>query len=96
MIAIKNFRTIALGEFIPYEWLTDPIADFALDKNEKDENSSILKNMGIILLLVIFLAAVIAPIVICVRLSRACGKVHALFRAIKNKLVWNAVIRIML
>ena len=25
--AIKIIRKFALGEFIPYEWLTDPIAD---------------------------------------------------------------------
>ena len=24
-MAIKEFRVIALGEFIPYHWLTDPI-----------------------------------------------------------------------
>lgn len=25
--AIKTFRTIALGEFIPYEWLTEPLSE---------------------------------------------------------------------
>ena len=26
-LAIKTFRTIALGEFIPYEWLTEPLSE---------------------------------------------------------------------
>ena len=26
-IAIETFRTIALGEFIPYNWLTDPLTE---------------------------------------------------------------------
>ena len=32
--AIKMIRTFALGEFIPYEWLTDPIA--RIFETEKD------------------------------------------------------------
>ena len=26
-LAIETFRTIALGEFIPYEWLTEPLSE---------------------------------------------------------------------
>ena len=27
VLALKTFRTIALGEFIPYEWVTDPLTE---------------------------------------------------------------------
>ena len=37
-MAIEAFRVIALGEFIPYDWLTDPIKDL-LSKPEEDTDS---------------------------------------------------------
>lgn len=54
ILAIKTFRTIALGEFIPYDWLTDKILGVfksedeevteeaendSEDKDDKDEKS---------------------------------------------------------
>ena len=38
VIAIKQMRTIALGEFMPSEWLTDPIKSvFETDSEEEGE-----------------------------------------------------------
>ena len=52
MMGLKTFRTIALGEFIPYEWLTTPLKEM-LKSDEgaenTDEKSNVLANMGVML-----------------------------------------------
>ena len=51
-LAIKTFRTIALGEFIPYEWLTEPLSEpFQGVEDDTDASrANVCANMGIMLL----------------------------------------------
>ena len=43
-MAIKEFRIIALGEFIPYNWLTDPIneelSEASMNTGDSEEEST--------------------------------------------------------
>ena len=52
LIAIETFRVIALGEFIPYEWLTEPMSEpFQGPDDDSDASrANVLKNMGIMVL----------------------------------------------
>ena len=85
---------IALGEFIPYEWLTEPIKD-AMSKGE-DDNSNVLANMGIMLMILLFVIVIITLVIACVKLCKEGTKCHTLLLWLKKKLLWNFVIRTIL
>ena len=66
-----------------------------MTKVEGDEegNSNILTKMGILLVIMIFLIVLLTVVVICVRTSKPGSKVNNVFLKVKNKLMWNSVIR---
>ena len=53
ILAINTIRTIALGEFIPYEWLTEPLSEpfQGVEDDSEASRANVFSNMGIMLLL---------------------------------------------
>ena len=94
-MAIETFRVIALGEFIPYDWLTEPLSEpFQGPDDDTDASrANVLSNMGIMLLfggVILILALLAVCLVRCCRKSEKC---RALFQKLKNKILWNSVLR---
>ena len=85
VVAIKIFRSIALGEFIDTKFLTDPI----------EEKINVLKNMGIMLFFALVLLVVITLVLIIIKFVPP-GKIRTTFEWLKHKLIWNTVIRYIL
>ena len=50
-MVIQNFRVIALGEFIPAGFVTDDIKRATLGDDGGDEKSSVLANLGVMILI---------------------------------------------
>ena len=98
IMAIETFRTIALGEFIPYEWLTGPLSEPFKAGEEGDENarSSVIGNMGVMLVILSFIVVLAILITICVKCCKPGSKLHTLFGKIKAKIFWNSVLRFIL
>ena len=73
VIVIQALRSIALGEFIPSHWLTDPIKEmldiYGEDGEEKKEN--ILSSMGAILIVLLFMTL---AIIITLFLWKSCKR----------------------
>ena len=81
VMAVETFRVIALGEFIPYDWLTEPMAEaFKSDDAEDGENgrSDVLSNMGVMLLALIAIIIVAVLVVVCVKYCKPGSKLHGL------------------
>ena len=101
-MGIKTFRTIALGEFIPYEWLTKPLKKMLKNKESeeddasKEDKSNVLANMGVMLviLLVIIFLTVLASLFIC--LCKKIPKCLNIFQKIRAKIFWNGILRFIL
>ena len=95
IVAIKIFRSIALGEFIDSKWLTDPIKEKMQSSFDEDTKANVLSNMGIMLLFALALVFVIIPVFIVIKLCPP-GKIRSIFEKLKVKLMWNSVIRYVL
>ena len=95
IMVIDMFRSIALGEFIDSTWLTDPIKEKMLSSSDEDPKANVLSNMGIMLLFALVLVVIIIPVIIVIKFIRM-GKIHAIFEKLKQKLIWNSVIRYVL
>jgi hypothetical protein len=102
MMGLKTFRTVALGEFIPYEWLTKPLKEMLKSKESeegdqsKEEKSNVLANMGVMLVILVVLIFVIALLVLCICLCKRCTKIQNLVKKVKAKIFWNSVLRFIL
>ena len=102
-IAIETFRAVALGEFIPYDWLTEPIkrmtegSNFSEEGDDDNEGRSVLGNMGIMLLFLLILLVLILVVIFVARIKNKPGsRVYGLAQWFKRKLLWNGVIRYVL
>ena len=93
-IAIKTFRSIALGEFIPFHWLTDPIKEAMKSSEDEDEKANVFSNMGVMLLIGLVLLLIILPVFLA---AKFCGsKLKGYIEKFKKKLMWNSVLRFVL
>lgn len=75
-MAILTFRKIALGEFIPSEWLTDPLRELTQSDPEDDGKGSALGNMGVMLIFGLLLVIIIGLVILIARLNKPGSKVH--------------------
>ena len=67
-IVLKALKSIALGEFIPSHWLTDPIKErFNLTSDENEDD--IISGMGSI---VVVLVTITSAVIIVAIMIRAC------------------------
>ena len=57
-IALNTFRVIALGEFIPYNEVTDPIKEELGAVKEEEDVSNPVWNMGVMLGILVVLVVV--------------------------------------
>ena len=85
IVAIKLFRSIALGEFVDTKFLTDPI----------EEKVNVLSNMGIMILFALVLLVAITLVLTVIKFVPP-GKIRTIFEWLKHKLMWNTVIRYVL
>ena len=110
-MAIETFRTIALGEFMPYHWVTDPISDLLASDEDLDETSAdgtstdeadsgtggnVLKNMGVMLAVSLVITLIAIIIVLLVKFCKKGSKAHNLLLKVKKKIMWNSVLRAIL
>ena len=95
LMVIETFRTIALGEFIPDDWFTEPLSKpfRQTEEGEENERSNILSNMGVMLVFLTIIIVVSILIVICVKLCKPGSKLHNLFLKIKQMIFWNTLLR---
>ena len=77
-LAIKTFRIIALGEFIPYHWLTDPLED-ATSGSEENAKANVMANMGIMLVILLIVIILIVLVVACAKLCKTDSLFHRFF-----------------
>ena len=94
-IIIQALRNIALGEFMPSQWLTDPIKE-KLNISSKDgeiEKENILSSMGPILIVLLFMSLAMIIILLLVRACKWNSKVQNLGLKLKKKFFWNSMIR---
>ena len=94
-MVIKTFRTIALGEFIPYEWVTEPLAEAFESKSEDGTTSraGVLSNMGVMLPILVVLSILSLLVGICVKYYKKGSKVHNLVMKVKKKVFYNSILR---
>ena len=98
MIAISSFRVIALGEFIPYKWLTDPINEelskTSIKENDiEGESNNLLSEIGsmlVVLMVLIVVATITSVLVLVCKNNR---KIQNIFLKLKKKIFWNSLIR---
>ena len=88
-IVLEALRTIALGEFIPFNWLTDPIEE----KLNMTKDSKIFTNMGSVFLVLLLMIILLLVIALLLRACRRSPKVHNLALKLKRKLFWNSMLR---
>ena len=93
-IVIKTFRVIALGEFIPYDWLIDPIQENL--GSGQDDNSNVLANMGIMLVILVAIVGIATMVILCVKCCKEGTRFNTFFQWVKRKIFWNTVIRFIL
>ena len=102
LFVIETLRTIALGEFIEYGWLTEPLSEpfkSPDEEGEDDEDNSranVLSNMGIMLF---FGGVILVLAVVTVLLFRCCKpgqKLYSIGQKIKRKIFWNMILRFVL
>ena len=99
VIAIKTFRNIALGEFIPYEWLTEKIdklfgdVSAGLGSRESESegdveadssgHSNVLSNIGIMLVMLGLILIITLIVVLFMRLCKQCPRIIDLFTKLR-------------
>jgi len=102
MMGLKTFRTIALGEFIPFDWLTKPLKEMLKGKESEEgvvnfeEKSNVFANMGVMLVILFVMVAVIALIFVCICLCRRNTRIKNIFLKVKAKIFWNGILRFIL
>ena len=64
-IALKALKSIALGEFIPSHWLTDPIKE-KLNLTSDENGDDIISGMGSIFIVLLAITIVIITVTIMV------------------------------
>lgn len=102
IMAIETFRTIALGEFIPYEWLTEPLSKpFKRPEEEEGEDgendrSNVLANMGVMLVILAIIVVLAVLIILLIKCFDLGQKIQNLFLKVKAKIFWNSVLRFIL
>ena len=87
--AMDFFRTVALGEFIPYEEVTGPLSE----PFQSEEGENILSSMGVMLVFggIVLILAVL--VVIMFRCCRPGMKCHSIGQKLKAKIFWNSMLR---
>ena len=90
-----TFRSIALGEFIEYKWLTEPIKD-SMQGEDASEDDNVLSNMGVMLIFLLVIVVLIIVLSICAKYTKMCIKLNQLVIKLKRKLLWNTVFRFIL
>ena len=101
-MGLKTFRTIALGEFIPNEWLTKPIKELLKSKESEDsdaikeEKSNVLANMGVMLVILVVMIVLILFTGLFICLCRKSPKCLNIFKQIRAKIFWNTILRFIL
>ena len=88
-MVIEALRMIALGEFIPFHWLTDPIEE----KLEMADDQKIFSNMGAFFVVIILFSLLTLTIVMLLRCFRRSSKIKAIVLRLRRKLFWNSLIR---
>ena len=89
-IAIKTLRVIALGEFIPYHILTDPIKEklgtSSIEEGEPEEKKSVISCMGVMLVMLIFILLLDILIISLTRICKSSSKLYMVLLKVKMKL----------
>ena len=94
-LAIMTFRQIALGEFMDFSFIKDPMKDAFLVPGE-DPNSSSLSNLGFFLFLILILGPLICCVIAIGKVKRIRDRVGQKIDKIKQKLLWNSMLRFVL
>ena len=71
--ALKTFKEIAMGDFIPSEWLIDPLKEAVIPEGG-DENASVISNMGAFLVILIALIIIICLVLLCIKVCKKGSK----------------------
>ena len=92
---------IALGEFIPYHWLSDPINEELNKFNKKTDDSeegtqSLLVKMGSMPVVLMALIVIATITLVFVLLCKNNRKIQNIFLKLKKKIFWNSLIRYVL
>ena len=104
-MAIETFRTIALGEFIPYEFITEPLAEWFTPESDasgeegedgSESKAGVLSNMGVMLPILMVLLILVSLICVCVRYNKRGSKLHNLTMKVKKKVFYNSMLRFVL
>ena len=72
-MALDTLKVIALGEFIPSDWIMAPLKE-SLKQDEED--ASIVSNMGAILVIFIAILTIIVLVTLCLRCNKPGSKLH--------------------
>ena len=70
-----TFRSIALGEFIEYKWLTEPIKD-SMQGEDASKDDNVLSNMGVMLIFLLVIVMLIIVLSICAKYTKLCTKLN--------------------
>ena len=97
-MAIKEFRFIALGEFIPSHWLTDPIneelSNTSMNTDDSEEESTnIITQMGSMLVVLMALIVLAKISLVFILLCKNNRKIQNIFLKLKKKIFWNGLLR---
>ena len=102
IMAIETFRTIALGEFIPYDWFTEPLSkpfkrpEEEGEDGEENDRSNVLANMGVMLVILAIIVVLATLVILLVKCFDLGPKIQNLFLKIKAKIFWNSILRFIL
>ena len=89
-IFLYKLKIIALGEFIPYEWLTQLAKGVAYNLKE----SSMLEEMGTTFLVGVFLIMLTITVAVYQLVSKKCSaNIQNVVEKVKKRIFWNAFIR---
>ena len=93
-------RVIALGEFIPYHILTDPIKEklgtSSIEEGEPEQKKSVISGMGVMLVVLIFILLLAVLTISLIRFCKCSSKLYKVFLKVKTKLFWNMFLRYIL
>ena len=103
-MAIQAFRVIALGEFIPFEWMTEPLKELTRVEETEDgeaeqgdaDKSNVIANMGVMLVILAIFLVVILLICFIVGTCKKGSCCHRLGQKLKAKIFWNGLLRYVL
>ena len=92
---LKQLRIIALGEFIPYEWLTSSIRSwFDEGDDSASDSDDYLDEFGSLLVIALAMSITIVIVLVILKFKETVGeKISALAAKLKAKLFWNTFIR---